>query len=332
MARSGPTHQRSEDEVTVKIRLAVRDWDYYMPLALGDLKPEGFELELHRVGTLPNDLATCAEYDAGEVSFSRYTQAISAGDHSIACVPHFLMRGFRQRCVITAKHSALNDFSELSGKKIGVTGWQDSGNTWTRTLLRRKGVGIEDAKWYAGRLTEAHPIVDRLGRHARPGLIEAAPGERPLDELLLSGELDAVFTPFMPPKFFDADSPLRFFLPDFRDAERTYFNEVGYVPGIHILGFKPAVLAEHPWLGQALSELLDESSRIWMEKRMKYADTTPWILDDIRRTALDLPAEWNRNGLAANRKMIDDFVSEMLDQKLIAQGVSADALFPHAWA
>lgn len=318
--------------MSIKVRLAVRDWDYYMPLALGDLKPKDFELELHRVGTLPGDLATSAEYDAGEVSFSRYTQAVATGDHSLVCVPHFLMRGFRQRCVITAKHSPLHSFSQLKGKKIGVTGWQDSGNTWTRTLLSREGVGIEDAYWYAGRLTAAHPIVDRLGRHARPGRIEAAPQERPLDELLQTGELDAVFTPFMPPKFFDADSPLRFFLPDFRAAEVAYFNEVGYVPGIHVLGLKPSLAAEHPWLPRALSELLDESARIWLEKRMKYADTTPWILDDIRRTAIDLPADWNDNGLEVNRKMIDDFVTEMFEQKLIGQRVSAETLFPIAWA
>ena len=54
------------------IRLAVRDWDYFTPLALGDIKPERFELKIDRVGTLVNDIATSNEYDAGEVSFSRY--------------------------------------------------------------------------------------------------------------------------------------------------------------------------------------------------------------------------------------------------------------------
>jgi 4,5-dihydroxyphthalate decarboxylase len=315
--------------VSIKITLAVRDWDYYMPLALGELKPEGFELELVRVGTLPNDLATHPTFDAGEISFSRYTQSIAAGDRSLVCVPHFLMRGFRQRCVITAKNSNLTRFEDLRGKKIGVTGWQDSGNTWTRTLLRRVGVGIDDVQWYAGRLTEAHPIVDRLGRYARPGRIEAVPGERPMDALLAEGELDAVFTPFMPPHFFDKASPLRFLLPDFRSTELRYFNDVGYIPGMHVLGFKPSVLQAHPWIASALSALLDESARIWLERRMKYADTTPWLLDDIRRTAADLPADWNANGLEPNRRMIDDFVTEMCDQQLIDRRVSAEDLFPH---
>jgi 4,5-dihydroxyphthalate decarboxylase len=58
-------------DVTITIRLAVRDWDYFTPLALGDLKPEGFNLEIDRVGTLVDNLATSEKYDAGEVSFSR---------------------------------------------------------------------------------------------------------------------------------------------------------------------------------------------------------------------------------------------------------------------
>ena len=43
-------------DVTITIRLAVRDWDYFTPLALGDLKPEGFNLEIDRVGTLVDNL------------------------------------------------------------------------------------------------------------------------------------------------------------------------------------------------------------------------------------------------------------------------------------
>ena len=78
----------------------------------------------------------------------------------------------------------------------------------------------------------------------------AAPADADFD-ILLAGELDAVFTPFMPPGFYDADSQLRFLLPDFRAAEVDYFRQVGFVPGIHLLALqKPARLA-HPGLPSA---------------------------------------------------------------------------------
>ncbi|MGO4573650.1 nitrate ABC transporter substrate-binding protein [Microvirga sp. 2TAF3] len=314
--------------MSIKIKLAVRDWDYIVPLALGDVRAKEIDLEVDRVGTLPEDLATDPRYDAGEMSMSRYALGRARGEDSIIGVPHFLMRAFRHRCIIASKCSDITELHQLAGKKIGLTGWQDSGNTWTRALLRRVGVGIEDAQWFVGRLTAAHPIVDRLGGYGRPGRIEATPGERPMMEMLQTGDLDAVFTPFMPPGFFDADSEFRQLLPDFRQAEVEYFRDVGYVPGIHLLGIKPAIVEANPWLPQALSELLDESARVWLEKRAKYADTTPWIIDEIRQVARDLPASWDRNGLEANERMLTDFGIELQAQNLTEKRLTPQDLFP----
>jgi 4,5-dihydroxyphthalate decarboxylase len=199
--------------------------------------------------------------------------------------------------------------------------------------LRREGVGVEDAMWYAGRLTEAHPIADRLDGFGRPGRIEAAPGERPMVDLLLDGGLDAVFTPFMPKGFFDQESPLRQVLDDFRAAEVAYLNEVGYIPGMHLIGFKADIVREHPWIMDELSELIDESQRLWLEKREKYADTTPWMIDELRRCAADLPPTWRASGLAENEAMIADFAEELYEQKIMPRLLTPAELFPwHAKA
>lgn len=314
----------------LEVRLALRDWDYVTPLVLGDVADERIALKVDRVGTLPENLATDPVYDACEVSFSRYTTARSRGEAGIFGVPNFVMRGFRHRCVITSRTSRLTRLEELKGRRIGVTGWQDSGNTWTRAALARAGVGIEDVRWYAGRLSAAHPITDRLGRYARPGRIEAMPGEKPMLDALLDGELDAIFTPFMPPGFFAPDSPFRHLLTDLPGAELGYFREVGYVPGIHILGLKADLARRHPWLPQALSDLVDESQRLWLEKRRKYADTTPWIIDELGRCGRDLPEGWNASGLDANRRMIAGFLDEIRAQGLAETGLTPDTLFPPA--
>ncbi|TMV77014.1 nitrate ABC transporter substrate-binding protein, partial [Thioclava sp. BHET1] len=188
--------------MTLTLRLAVRDWDYVTPLALGDIRSDRLTLEIDRVGTLIPHVGRDSDHDAAEMSFSRYTQLRLDGDTSVTAIPNFIMRGFRNRCVICRTDSAMTEFAHLKGKKIGITGWRDSGNTWTRALLRREGVGVEDAFWYAGRLTEQHPVTDRLDGFGRPGRIEACPEERPMVDLLKEGFLDAIFTPFMPAGFF----------------------------------------------------------------------------------------------------------------------------------
>ncbi len=313
----------------ITVRLAVRDWDYLTPLVLGDVRSQRLDLKIDRIGTLVADLGADPQYDAAEISFGRYAGGRAKGETDILGIPNFIMRGFRHRCVITAKDSPIIRLEQLSGKKIGVTGWRDSGNTWTRAALAHAGVGIEDAYWYAGRLTGVHPIVDRLDGFGRPGRIEAAPGERPMMELLETGELDAVFTPFMPDSFFGPSSNVRHVLPDFRAEELAYFREIGYVPGMHLLGVKASFAAEYPWLARELSDLFDESQRIWLNKRRKYADTTPWIIEELGHVARDLPQSWNESGFAANERMIADFAEQLHVQGLTPMLLTPTDLFPN---
>ncbi|EJN05866.1 hypothetical protein [Phyllobacterium sp. YR531] len=312
----------------VTIRIAVRDWDYLTPLILGDITSEKLTVQVDRVDTLVGELATDPVYDAKELSFSRYASQREAGDQSVFGIPNFLMRSFRHRCIITRSDSSLEQLAELAGKRIGVTGWRDSGNTWTRAALRRGGVGIDDALWIAGRLTAEHPIVDRLDGFGRPGLIESAPEERPLIELLDVGEIDAVFTPFMPNGYFEAGSRFRQLQRDFRSAELDYFRAVGYVPGIHLVGVKSGLAERYPWLPGELSAMIDASQKMWTQKRRKYADTTPWIIDELLNNARDLPESWCESGFLANRTMIADFSRELHEQRILGRQLTPEELFP----
>src|SRR3712207_7055122 len=53
-------------------------------------------------------------------------------------------------------------------------------------------------------------------------------------------------------------------LDDFRAAEVTYFHEAGYVPGMHLIGFKAQIVQENPWVMDELSNLIDASQRMWV--------------------------------------------------------------------
>lgn len=312
----------------LRLKVATRDWDFLTPLILGEVASDRLQLDIDRVGTLVGNAAP--PYDAAETSFSRYALAKAQGDDSVVGVPNFIMRGFRHRCVIVRSNSSLEGLHELKGKRIGVTGWRDSGNTWTRAALRREGVGVEDATWFAGRLTKAHPVADRLDGFGRAGRIEAMPGEEPMTEALARGALDAVFTPFMPDGFFAPASDFRQLLPDFVAAERAYFADVGYIPGMHIITISAAQNAANPWIGAEISRMIDESRNLWIAKRRKYADTSPWVLDELLRAARELPATIDDSGLSANRRMIDDFGRELQAQGILDRLLTADDLFPNS--
>jgi len=315
----------------IKIHVALRDWDYLTPLLLGDVTSDLIDLKIDRVGTLVDRLDASSPYQAVEASFSRYVSARVAGDDNLVGIPNFLMRGFRHRCLIVHQTSKITTFKQLAGKRIGVTGWRDSGNSWTRTALFRAGIDVADAFWYAGRLTQNHPITDRLDGFGQKGRIESVPDERSMVDLLREGWLDAVMTPFMPEGFFAPDSEFRHLLPDFRTEEQAYYHDVGYVPGLHILCFERGFARANPQAVIELNRMIDLSKSIWLEKRRKYADTTPWILDDLNHMARTLSSDWDRSTLAANAKMIEDFTAELYRQHITPVALSAEQVFPDSF-
>jgi 4,5-dihydroxyphthalate decarboxylase len=315
------------ETLSIRVKLAVRDWDYLTPLLLGEIHSPQLKIELMRVNRLVTDWYQHPEYDGGEMSFSCYSQLRARGNCTLIGVPHFLMRGFRHRCIITTKQSRFHTLSDLIGKKIGLTGWQDSGNIWTRAIFRRQGINLNDIHWFVGRLTTQHPVVDRLTGFGIPGMIDNCPDDTPMMTLLAQGKLDAVCTPFMPPGFFAHHSLFRPLIEDYQRAECEYVRQTGYVPGIHILVLKPGVVARHPGIAQQISQCLTASYQLWMDKRTKYAETTPWLLDDISRMHRDLPTGWNDQGITANRLMLEDWCCELKAQQIVQSELSIETLF-----
>lgn len=311
-----------------EIRIALRDWDWLTPWALGEvddspLREQGCELRVDRLPAVL-DLLAPGGYAGGEVSLSQYVRRIASGSRDFVALPHLLMQGFRHRCVIVAADSRATSPGQLAGGRIGVTGWADSGSIWTRAALAGGGLGIEDARWCAGRLTEDHPEFDRLEGHGIPGRIEAVSGKPMLDRLA-DGELDAILTPFMPPGFYDRSPRFRPLLPDVRAAERRWADERGHVPGHHVLAFAASV---RPEIRLAVSRMLRESRRRWIEQRRKYAETTAWAAVDFWDEARFLPAGWDRPGLRHQGRMLEDFVGEAVRQRILDAPVPLADLFP----
>ena len=316
--------------MTFTLRIATRDWDYLTPLLLGDVRSDRLELRITRVGTLIPELASSPDFDAAELSMSRYVSTMAAGAKDVVGLPCFIMRGFRHRCIITTEGSSLERLSQLRGKRIGVTGWRESGNTWTRAALRREGVSVEDAFWIAGRLTAEHPIVDRLDGFGRPGLIEADPGGTPHDGDACNGRSRRGFHAIHAVWLFRPWLGLPAIAARLPAAECAYYDDVGYVPAHHLVGVKADVLREHPWVGDELTRLIHESQAMWTAKRQKYAETSPWVLEELILAARALASDWNDSGVEKNRAMIAGFADELHLQGVLPRPIRVEDLFPDA--
>ncbi len=313
------------------LTLKVRDWDFWTPLLLGDVVSEALDIKTVRVKQLIDNVAEDPQADAAEMSLSRYNLRVDQGKaDGIVAVPFFIMRGFRTRNIVTVKDSPLKSLKDLEGKTIGLSGWQDSGNTWTRALLRREGVDCDKINWVLTRCTRGDAVEPDRGRQFWNGTnITHEPDEKPLVEMLRDGEIDAMFQAFMPKGYFTPGVlGLRPVVEDFKAHEVAYFRETGYVPGIHILAMKESFVRARPGAVKALCEALDASRRLWREKRRRYADTTPWIIKDLIDEGALLGEDYDAYGFEANKRMVDDFCREAFEQGLTDHLNTADKLFP----
>lgn len=308
------------------MHLGVRHWDHVIPLALGDVGADLVKID--RLDATP-DLWHDTGFDGGETSFSRYVRARSSGDERIIALPVFLMRGFRHRCIIVRSDSEAVDASALRGARIGLTGWADSGNVWTRAVLREAGIGVDDADWQVGPLTTNHPVVDRIGNVTVGDNVRHTADGAPLVDLLRAGQLDAVMTPFMPPGFHALGSDLRTLYPDNRQAEADYYRRHGYIPGIHVLALRAEVLRDNPDVAQQVVTAFDAAKRLSRARRDKLVDITPWHNEEIGFATRVVGADWLPYGVSADRVMVRDFQTELVEQRLLTAPVPQADLFPY---
>ena len=238
--------------MALSLKLAGYPWDHITPLLTGDVVPEGIDLEYdtdHGLGPVADD-PSC---HGGEASLGMFMIDTSRGDRSYVGLPIFPMFAFRHRCFLVRRGTTIGDLKELEGKRVGMDGWPNSGNTWTRVTLGQAGRGhLEDhlgdrADRGAGRTPDTAAC-----RSDAPPNVVAGPAGKSMVDLLLAGEIDVLVAAFMPTGFFSPESPIVPMIPDYRAAETAYYQEHGYIPAHHIVKLHREVVERDPWIVKSL--------------------------------------------------------------------------------
>jgi len=307
----------------VPVTLASRDYDYVAPLALGDVPTDGIALRVLRsFDALERFLAEPA-IDGAEASFSRYVQRFAAGDRSLVGLPVFLMREFRHRCFFVRRDSGLTDLAHLAGKRVGTDAWPASGNTWSRALLRERGVALDGIRWLVGPVDGGEPPAAT----ALPPGVQPAPAGRSLADLLVAGEIDAVMCPW-PPRLFDAPrSPIVRLYPDYRSAERDYYRRTRLYPAHHLLVLRRPLVDAHPWVVPVLYEAFVAARARSEANHRVLHESSPWVLADLEEQDRLMGADFRPYGYRENRAMVAAFCAEQVAQGLVAGPLDPDALF-----
>ena len=262
------------------------------------------------------------EFDICEQSLASFVMSRARSDDFVA-TPVFPRRLFSQICMFVNVDAGIDEPRDLIGKKVAVWSFQTTLCVLAKGDLKSEyGVPWEEMRWYV----QHHEEIPWEGGEGLS--IQNIPDGKDAGEMLVAGEVDALFHPLPPPAVLRAPGRVRRLFPDSRAEALRHFGKFGYCPVMHLLVFARELVAREPWLPRAMIDVWEDAKR----RTDEFYDDPAFLMLMFARNEY----EWQRdnmgpdlfpNGLRANRANLEQFIGYLADQRLIDAPVPVDSLF-----
>ncbi|MEY4879324.1 MAG: hypothetical protein RJB62_793 [Pseudomonadota bacterium] len=315
------------------LTVAMPDYDHTRDLVLGRVVPEGIDLTCL---TLPVEeifyrFLIHREWDASEISFAKYCSMRAKGDDSLIGLPIFPARIFRQSSLFTRRDGAVREMSDLAGKRVGLPEWAQTAAVYSRGLLQeRYGVALTSIEWVQAGTNEAGR-VEKATLNLPLGINLTRISDRSLNQMLLSGEIDAMFSARPPVAFTSGHPNVRRLFENFIEVESEYYRETGIFPIMHAFAIKREILEKNPWVARNLLTAFEEAKRRSIERAM---DGTvpmfpiPWCFEHARSGRELLGQDYFPYGVEPNRKTLEAFLRWAFEQGVCSRHLKVEDIFP----
>jgi 4,5-dihydroxyphthalate decarboxylase len=307
--------------VALRLSLACSECDRTQGLRDGSVPVEGVSLTCIGlpVEEIFHRMARFAEFDAAELSLSSYVISLELGKPFIA-VPVFPSRMFRHSGIYVNSDSGIAEPADLIGRTVGVAEYQLTANVWIRGILQEHyGVPVTSVTYRTGGLhepgrTEKLPL-------SLPDDIRVEPigGGQTLAQMLVAGEIDALYTPRTPAPFAQGRPEVRRLFDDSAAEEARYFAGTGVFPIMHTVVLRRDLYAEHRWLARAFVKAFEQARRRALDgidetATLRYM--VPWLPEEVARTRRLLGDDYWPYGLPANQVVLETFLRYSSEQGL----------------
>jgi len=317
----------------MRLTVACADYDRTRPIISGLVPIEGCEANVHCLDF--EDMfvraLTTAEFDATELSFSRFALNVARGSTPYIGVPVFLSRIFRHSAIYIRTDRGIREPGDLKGKRIGVRDYSNTASLVARGMLEDEyGLSAREVHWIVGDIDHAERSVIRVPELA-PGFdVRAAPAGHLLSEMLAGGDLDGLID-YQPPKcFVDGNAAVTRLFPDHRSAERAYFERSGIFPIMHTLVLRREIAEQHPWVAESLYRAFAKAkdsatADLWSPGALR--TSLPWVSEEYRSTVDLMGDDFWPYGMKANRNAIESITRYIHSQGLAPRRLAVEELF-----
>jgi 4,5-dihydroxyphthalate decarboxylase len=312
----------------LQLSVAIGDYDRMRPLVDGVVQIDSVDAQIMLLD--PEEIFfrafRHADFDICELSLSSYSVKTAAGTSPYIAVPVFPSRAFRHTSVYV-RTDRIKELADLKGRRVGVPEYQLTANIWVRLFLEEDyGIRPSDLTWVRGGYE--HPgRVEKISLNLPPDVVvENAPADATISDLLANGELDAVIGPRAPSCFDHGHPHVGYLFADPLAAATEWFRRTRLFPIMHTLGIRRTLVDQHPWLPVAVFKAFERSKSIALAK---LADTSatkvtlPFVEEQLRAAKKLIGEDFWAYGLEPNREVLSRFL-----KRHHAEGLSFRLLKP----
>jgi len=316
----------------LSISLALNQYDHTADLVSGRVPVQGVELICLTLQVEEIFFRTFVQraFDVSEVSMAKYCSMISQGDNSLIAIPVFPSRVPRHSSIYVRRDGPVRQPSDLVGRKVGLPEWAQTAAVYSRGLLAHHyGIDLASIEWIQAGVDQPGRI-EKVKLNLPPGVKVTPRPDKSLNEMLLSGELDAVFTAHALPSFEQGHPNIRRLFENFIDVEQNYVKETGIFPIMHTVAIRRALVDQHPWLPMNLFKAFEEAKNRSLARAQSITATAcpiPWCYEQARRAKEIFGEDFWPYGIQPNRTTLDAFLQYAHEQGVCHRRLAPEELF-----
>lgn len=318
-----------------KLKLSLGCWNYDRTRALmdGSVQPDGIDLNYLNMPVEETffRMLRHQEFDAAEMSLSSYTVALSRPQPPFVAIPIFPSRFFRHSCIYVNADAGIREPKDLIGKRVGNPEYQMTAPVWIRGILSdHYGVPVDSVTYCTG--GEEEPGRPEKLKLDLPDNIRVEPigPTQTLSQMLLDGEIDALYTARMPSSFLRGGGRVKRLFENYVDVERQYFRDTGIFPIMHTVAIRREVYEANRWVAQSLYKAFAEAQRRTyadLQETAALKTMLPWLTAHLEDARKEMGNDFWPYGLDRNRKTLETFLRYHFEQGLSKRRLTPDELF-----
>lgn len=321
------------------LKLALWNYDRTRALMDGSVKPEGIAVQFEsaqQVGMIMERMVRQRAYDVSELGFTYYLRTLEHSGAPFIAIPVFPNRIFRHAAIFVNTNRGIARPQDLAGRKVGeLHRYGHDAGIWSKGVLSDDyGLAPKSMIHYVGGMDGPNEGADWAPFDPPPDvqIHELKPGQG-LDAMLEAGDIDALFSAWVPPSLMKGSKNVARLFPEYETVERDWFARTRVFPILHTVVIRRDLYEKNRWIAKSLMQAFEAAKKRaldhyrFTEMFMGAPFMTPWLPALLAKNrAMMGPDPW-AYGIEPNRKAIETYLRYHAAQGLSKRDWKIEELF-----